>query len=59
MIYTKKSPALLIIGVIMLAIWLAADSGLMAGYIEHLGGKKYKYLTELTSIPIYFGIVAW
>jgi uncharacterized membrane protein YadS len=58
MVYTKKSPALLIIGIIMLAIWWMADAGMLAGYIEHLGGKKYKYLGELTSMPMYFGAVA-
>ena len=59
MVYTKKSPALLIIGIIMLAIWWMADSGMLAGYIEHLAaGKKYKYGSELTSLPLYFGIVA-
>ena len=59
MIYTKNTPALFFIGVVMLAIWYLADAGLMAGYIEHLAaGKKYKYLSELTSIPLYFGAVA-
>ena len=58
MVYTKKSPALLIIGIIMIAIWFLADAGLMSGYIEHLGGKKYKYLPELLSTPLYFGILA-
>jgi uncharacterized membrane protein YadS len=58
MVYTKKSPALFIIGLILLAIWYGADSGLMAPYIEHLGGKKYKYMAELTSLPMYFGIIA-
>jgi uncharacterized membrane protein YadS len=59
MVYTKKSPALFIIGVIMLAIWWLADSGTMAPYIEHLAnGKKYKYLTELTTLPLYFGAIA-
>lgn len=59
MVYTKKNPALLIIGVIMLAIWFMADSGMLAGYMEHLAaGKKYKYGGELTSIPLYFGFVA-
>lgn len=58
MVYTKKSPALLIIGIIMLAIWFMADSGALSGYIEHLGGKKYKYMGELTSMPLYFGIIA-
>ena len=59
MVYTKKSPALLIIGLIMLAIWYLADSGLIAPYLEHLAaGKKYKYGSELTSLPLYFGIIA-
>ncbi|HHJ16062.1 MAG TPA: putative sulfate exporter family transporter [Gammaproteobacteria bacterium] len=59
MVYTQKSPALLIIGIIMLAIWGLADSGIMAPYIEHLAnGKKYKYLGELTTLPLYFGVVA-
>ncbi len=59
MVYTKKSSALLIIGIVMLAIWYTAYSGILAPYIEHLAaGKKYKYLSELTTIPLYFGIVA-
>jgi uncharacterized membrane protein YadS len=58
MVYTKKTPALFIIGLIMLAIWYLAYSGMMAGYIEHLGGKKYKYLGEMLSLPLYFGVVA-
>ncbi len=59
MVYTNKSPALFIIGIIMLAIWYTADSGMLTGYIEHLAaGKKYKYGSELTSIPLYFGIIA-
>jgi len=59
MVYTKKSPALLIIGIIMLAIWYLADSGILAPYLEHLAhGKKYKYGGELLTIPLYFGIVA-
>ncbi|MDH5179348.1 MAG: putative sulfate exporter family transporter [Gammaproteobacteria bacterium] len=58
MVYSKKSPALFIIGVVMLAIWFLADAGLLAGYIEHLGGKKYKYGKELASLPLYFGILS-
>jgi uncharacterized membrane protein YadS len=59
MVYTKKSPALLIIGLVMLAIWYLADSGMIAPYLEHLAmGKKYKYGSELTSLPLYFGIIA-
>ena len=58
MVYTKKSPALLIIGIIMLAIWYADKSGMLAGYIEHLGGKKYKYGAEIATLPLYFGIIS-
>ena len=59
MVYTKKSPALLIIGLIMLAIWYLADSGMLQPYLDHLAlGKKYKYTAELTSMPLYFGIIA-
>ena len=59
MVYTKKSPALLIIGIVMLAIWYLAQSGMMNGYLEHLAmGKKYKMMGELTSLPLYFGAVA-
>ncbi|GMR16888.1 MAG: hypothetical protein BMS9Abin31_1281 [Gammaproteobacteria bacterium] len=59
MVYTKKSSALFIIGVIMLAIWFMAGNGMLDGYMEHLAaGKKYKYGAELMSIPLYFGIVA-
>lgn len=59
MVYTKKSPALFIIGVVMLAIWALAFTDIITPYLEHLAnGKKYKYASELTSIPLYFGIVA-
>ena len=59
MVYTKKSPALLIIGLIMLAIWYFAESGILAPVIEHLAaGKKYRYTPELITIPLYFGVVA-
>ena len=59
MIYTKKNPALFIIGVIMLAMWYLGDAGALNGLYEHLGaGKKYSYAGEIASIPLYFGIVA-
>jgi len=64
MIYTKKSPALLIIGVIMLAIWAGADAGLASGFADHLKGlaaphkMSFKYGSEMGSIPLYFGIIA-
>ena len=56
MIYTRKSPALLMIGLIMMAIWYLLESGLLSGYIGHLGGTKYKYAAEVATVPLYFGI---
>ena len=59
MVYTQKSPALLIIGLIMLMIWYFAESDILTPVIEHLAaGEKYRYLPELTTIPLYFGTVA-
>ncbi|MFV1996737.1 MAG: YeiH family protein [Acidiferrobacterales bacterium] len=59
MVYTKKSSALLIIGLVMLAIWYMGSTGMMSGYIEHLAaGKKYKYLGEINTLALYFGIIA-
>lgn len=43
----------------MLAIWYLAQSGMMNGYLEHLAmGKKYKMMGELTTLPLYFGVIA-
>ena len=51
MVYTKKSPALLIIGIIMLAMWWMGSSGMLDGYMEHLAaGKKYKYGGEIVAL---------
>jgi len=59
MVYTKKSPALLIIGVVLLAIWYLSDSGMMNGFYEHLAmGKKYKMMSEVTTLPLYFGVLS-
>ena len=58
MVYTRKHPALFIIGVVLLAIYFLATNGGLAGYIDHLGGSKYKYMGELTSLPLYFGILS-
>ncbi len=56
MVYTKKSVALFLIGLIMLAIWYLASSDILSVYISHLGGDKYKYSKELTTLPLYFGV---
>ena len=59
MIYTQKSPALLIIGLAMLSIWYSADTGLLNPLLEYLAtGKAYQYLEELKTLPLYFGMVA-
>jgi uncharacterized membrane protein YadS len=59
MVYTKKSPALFIIGVVLLAIWYLSDGGMMNGFYEHLAmGKKYKMMGEVTTLPLYFGILS-
>lgn len=58
MVYTKKSPALFIIGLIMLAIWYLVTSNILSAYIEHLGGSDYKYLNEIMTLPLYFGIIS-
>lgn len=59
MVYTKNTPALLIIGLVMLTIWYFAENGIMAPVIEHLAaGKEYRYTSELRTIPFYFGVVA-
>ena len=56
MVYTNKSSALFVIGIIMLAIWYLASSELLSAYLQHLSGSKYKYHGELLSLPLYFGI---
>lgn len=59
MIYTQKSPALLLIGLSMLAIWYSADTGLLNPLLEYLAsGKTYQYQDELNTLPFYFGMIA-
>lgn len=59
MIYTQKSPALLIIGLLMLVIWFLTDTGLLNPFLEHLAsGKQYQYLDEINTLPLYFGLAA-
>ena len=56
MIYTKKNPALFIIGIIMLAIWYLASTGAMASLIKYLGMEKHAW--EYSSLSLYFGILS-
>lgn len=57
MIYTRKSPALLIIGLIMLCVWWMTSNGTLALVLDHLGTAN-KYTAEMASLPLYFGIVS-
>jgi uncharacterized membrane protein YadS len=55
MVYTKKHPALLIMGIIFVAIAFLADSGSMAGLIDYLSAKKY--VGEMVAMGYAFGAV--
>ncbi|MEE8365289.1 MAG: putative sulfate exporter family transporter [Gammaproteobacteria bacterium] len=55
MVYTKKHPALLIMGIIFVAIAYMADSGAMAGLIDYLSAKKY--VGEMVAMGYAFGAV--
>lgn len=55
MVYTKKHPALLIMGVILIAIAFLADSGAMSGLIGYLHNKKY--VGEMIGMGYAFGAV--
>ncbi len=55
MVYTKKHPALLIMGVVFIAIAYLADSGMMNGLIDMLSNKKY--VGEMVGIGYAAGII--
>lgn len=57
MTYTRNTPALFIIGIIMLAIWWLVTNGNLDPVLNHLGTVK-KYGSEMESLPMYFGTVA-
>jgi len=56
MVYTKKHPALLIMGVIFIAIAYMADSGAMGDLIGYLKAKKY--VAEMVGLGYAFGGIA-
>ncbi len=56
MVYTKKHPALLIMGVIMLTIAVVVDFHLIDGVINYLQIKKH--LSEMTYLSYLFGTLA-
>ena len=53
MVYTKKHPALLIMGVVFLAIAYMASNGMMDGLIGYLKAKKY--VGEMVGMGYAFG----
>jgi len=55
MIYTKKHPALLIMGIIFIAIAILADSGAMAGFIDYL--RTGKHTGEMIGMGYVFGTI--
>ncbi|OAD21994.1 membrane protein, partial [Candidatus Thiomargarita nelsonii] len=56
MVYTKKHPALLIMGIIMLSLGALVDFGLMDGVISYLDISKH--IGEITSLSYIFGGIA-
>lgn len=57
MIYTRKTSALFIIGIIMLAIWWLTTSGMLAPLIDYLDTNE-KYGGEMQTLPLYFGAIS-
>src|SRR3990172_3309027 len=55
MVYTKKHPALLIMGIIFLALAATIGSGMGAGFIKYLGIKGL--VGEINTIGYTFGAV--
>ena len=55
MVYTKKHPALLIMGIIFVAIAYLAESGGMSGMIDYL--KAGKYAGEMVGMGYAFGAI--
>ncbi len=56
MVYTKKSPALLIMGIILLAIGATVSLGLQDGLIKYLHTSKH--IGEMTTLSYIFGTIA-
>lgn len=55
MVYTKKHPALLVMGVLLVALAAATDAGLLDGLVDYL--KIGKKTGEITGMSGFFGIV--
>lgn len=55
MVYTKKSPALLIIGVVLLAYWFLVSNGIMDGTLKFLNTTRAK--PEMIQLSLIFGVI--
>ena len=56
MVYTKKNPALLIMGILLLVLGWAASAGMLDGVLGYLGKKGS--VGEISSLSYVFGVIA-
>ena len=56
MVYTKRQPAILIIGIALLALGYCTEAGLLDGVLKYLGTTRAK--GEMISLPYAFGAIA-
>ncbi|MEW5965255.1 MAG: putative sulfate exporter family transporter [Pseudomonadota bacterium] len=55
MVYSKRQPAVLIVGLLLLALGWAASTGLLDGVLTSIGADKMK--GEMSYLPYVFGII--
>ena len=53
MVYTKRQPAVLIIGVVLLVLGWAVGNGLLDGVLKAISADKFK--SEMSYLPLVFG----
>jgi len=53
MVYTRRQPAVLLIGLVLLALGWAASTGLLDGVLKSIGAEKMK--GEMSYLPYVFG----
>ncbi|MCC7017149.1 MAG: putative sulfate exporter family transporter [Rhodospirillales bacterium] len=56
MVYTRKSPALLIIGLVLLAYWFAVSGGYLDGVLKYLNTARVK--PEMIQFSLIFGLIS-
>jgi uncharacterized integral membrane protein (TIGR00698 family) len=56
MVYTRKSPALLIIGLVLLAYWFAVSGGYLDGVLKYLNTARTK--PEMIQLSLVFGLIS-